>query len=63
MIKGMVNDAVKKGADLLRGGNYKGTYFEPIVLDNVPVYAEIAHEEDLRPCGHQSSGPRMRTRP
>ena len=62
-IKGMVDDAVKKGADLLRGGNYKGTYFEPTVLDNVPVYAEIAHEEDLRPCGHQSSGPRMRTRP
>lgn len=51
-IKGMVDDAVKKGADLLRGGNYKGTYFEPTVLDNVPVYAEIAHEETFGPVAN-----------
>ena len=40
---------MKKGADFLRGGNYKGTYFEPTVLDSVPVYAEIAHEETFGP--------------
>ncbi len=48
-IHGMVMDAVDKGADLLRGGKYQGTYYEPTVLDDVPIYATIAREEIFGP--------------
>jgi len=48
-IHSMVMNAVENGADLLRGGKYQGTYYEPTVLDNVPVYADIAHEETFGP--------------
>jgi glyceraldehyde-3-phosphate dehydrogenase [NAD(P)+] len=48
-IHGMVMDAIDKGADLLRGGKYQGTYYEPTVLDNVPIYADIAKEETFGP--------------
>jgi glyceraldehyde-3-phosphate dehydrogenase [NAD(P)+] len=48
-IHGMVTNAVENGAELLRGGKYKGTYYEPTVLDNVPVNADIAHEETFGP--------------
>jgi glyceraldehyde-3-phosphate dehydrogenase [NAD(P)+] len=45
----LVDDAVSKGADLLHGGSHNGTYFEPTVLDNVPLDAKIAWEETFGP--------------
>ncbi len=48
-IHGMVMDAVDKGADLLKGGKYQGSYYEPTVLDDVPIYATIAREEIFGP--------------
>jgi acyl-CoA reductase-like NAD-dependent aldehyde dehydrogenase len=48
-IHGMVMDAVDKGAELLRGGRFQGSYYEPTVLDDVPIYATIAREEVFGP--------------
>ena len=48
-INDMVMDAVSKGAELLRGGKFQGTYFEPTVLDHVPAHARIAREEVFGP--------------
>lgn len=48
-IHAMVMDAVKKGAELLRGGKFNEAYYEPTVLDNVPIYADIAKEETFGP--------------
>jgi acyl-CoA reductase-like NAD-dependent aldehyde dehydrogenase len=48
-IHGMVMDAVDKGAELLRGGRFQGSYYEPTVLDDVPIYATIAREETFGP--------------
>jgi glyceraldehyde-3-phosphate dehydrogenase [NAD(P)+] len=48
-IHGMVTDAVEKGARLLRGGKFHGSYYEPTVLDLVPVSSVIAHEETFGP--------------
>lgn len=44
-VEELVNDAVAKGAKLLQGGKRNGSYFEPTVLDNVPLTARIAWEE------------------
>ncbi len=48
-IHGMVMDAIDKGAKLLRGGKFQGTYYEPTVLDSVPIHATIAREEIFGP--------------
>lgn len=48
-IHGMVTDAIIKGARLLRGGKFHGSYYEPTVLDDVPVSSVIAHEETFGP--------------
>ncbi|MEM3068410.1 MAG: aldehyde dehydrogenase family protein [Nitrososphaerales archaeon] len=48
-IKGLVDDAVAKGAKLLMGGNHKDCYFEPTVLYDVPLNARIAWEETFGP--------------
>jgi glyceraldehyde-3-phosphate dehydrogenase [NAD(P)+] len=48
-VQELVDDAVTKGALLLQGGSHKGTYFEPTVLDNVPLDAKIAWEETFGP--------------
>lgn len=48
-IQAMVTDAVEKGASLLRGGKFQGCYYEPTVLDFVPVSSIIAHEETFGP--------------
>ncbi len=48
-IHAMVMNAVDNGAELLRGGKYHEAYYEPTVLDNVPIYAEIAKEETFGP--------------
>jgi len=48
-IHAMVIDAVNNGAELLRGGKFNEAYYEPTVLDNVPIYADIAKEETFGP--------------
>ena len=48
-VQSLVDDAVSKGASLLAGGKHKGTYFEPTLLDRVPLEARIAWEETFGP--------------
>ncbi len=48
-VKGLVDDAVAKGAECLRGGRHDGCYFEPTVLDRVPLAANIVWEETFGP--------------
>jgi glyceraldehyde-3-phosphate dehydrogenase [NAD(P)+] len=48
-IHGMVTDAIEKGAKLLRGGKFHGSYYEPTVLDYIPESAVISHEETFGP--------------
>ncbi len=45
----LITDALAKGAVLLRGGKFRGYYYEPTVLDNVPMSAKIAEEEVFGP--------------
>ena len=42
-------DAVEKGARLLRGGKFHGSYYEPTVLDDVPMSSVISQEETFGP--------------
>ncbi len=48
-IDAMVKDAVKKGAKLVTGGKFKDSYYEPTLLEDVPLTAEIANEETFGP--------------
>jgi acyl-CoA reductase-like NAD-dependent aldehyde dehydrogenase len=48
-VAGLVSDAVDKGARLLLGGDSHGCYFEPTVLADVPLEAEIVWEETFGP--------------
>ncbi len=48
-VQELVDDAVKRGARLLRGGQHSGAYFEPTVLDVVPKDSRIALEETFGP--------------
>jgi acyl-CoA reductase-like NAD-dependent aldehyde dehydrogenase len=48
-IHAMVTDALDNGAQLLRGGRFHEAYYEPTVLDNVPIYSNIASEETFGP--------------
>jgi glyceraldehyde-3-phosphate dehydrogenase [NAD(P)+] len=48
-IHSMVKDAVDKGARLLRGNKFQGSYYQPTVLDLVPTNAKIALEEVFGP--------------
>lgn len=48
-IQGLVDDAVAKGAMLIRGGKHQGTYFEPTLLDGVSQDAKIMWEETFGP--------------
>jgi len=45
----LVQDAIKKGASLLRGGGFRESYHEPTVLDRVPKNAALAQEEIFGP--------------
>ena len=45
----LVTDAVKKGAKLLTGGSHEGNYYEPTVLDMVPMDAKVMWEETFGP--------------
>ena len=48
-VQGLVDDAVEKGAQLLKGGKHTDSYFEPTLLDLVPPDARIATEETFGP--------------
>ncbi|UPV99776.1 aldehyde dehydrogenase family protein [Halorussus gelatinilyticus] len=48
-VEELVEDAVEKGADLVRGGERDGAHFEPTLLANVPHDARIVHEEQFGP--------------
>ncbi|WP_135805485.1 aldehyde dehydrogenase family protein [Halorussus marinus] len=48
-VQKLVEDAVEKGADLVRGGERDGIDFEPTLLANVPHDARIVHEEQFGP--------------
>ncbi|OHD10984.1 MAG: hypothetical protein A2Y34_12585 [Spirochaetes bacterium GWC1_27_15] len=48
-IDGLVKDALQKGATLLKGGNYKGLFYEPTILSNVTTDMRIAWEEIFGP--------------
>ena len=48
-VNALVVDAVDKGAKLLKGGKNNGCYFEPTVLDEVPLTARIVWEETFGP--------------
>jgi glyceraldehyde-3-phosphate dehydrogenase [NAD(P)+] len=48
-VQALVDDAVDRGARLVRGGKHRGSYFEPTVLDSVPLKARIASEETFGP--------------
>ena len=51
-LAGYVADAVKKGAVVCNeetGGQGPGSFFFPVLLRNVPLTAEIAHQEQFGP--------------
>lgn len=48
-VQSLVDDAVAKGASLVRGGKHNASYFEPTILDFVPREARIATEETFGP--------------
>ncbi|WNK01183.1 NAD-dependent succinate-semialdehyde dehydrogenase [Thalassospiraceae bacterium LMO-JJ14] len=51
-IEAMINDATSKGARLVSGGERvgnKGYFFQPTVLSDVPIDAEIMNEEPFGP--------------
>lgn len=48
-VQRLVDDALSRGAKLLKGGKHHGCYFEPTVLGNVPLDSEIAWEETFGP--------------
>jgi glyceraldehyde-3-phosphate dehydrogenase [NAD(P)+] len=48
-VEELVEDAVEKGADLVRGGERDGQFFEPTLLANVPHDARIIDEEQFGP--------------
>jgi acyl-CoA reductase-like NAD-dependent aldehyde dehydrogenase len=48
-VHGLVSDAIKKGAKLLTGGKHEGNYYQPTVLDSVPLDAEIMWIETFGP--------------
>jgi glyceraldehyde-3-phosphate dehydrogenase [NAD(P)+] len=48
-VQELVDDAVEKGAEVVRGGTHDGPRYEPTVLANVPHDARIIHEEQFGP--------------
>ncbi|MFC6838175.1 aldehyde dehydrogenase family protein [Halomarina ordinaria] len=48
-VEELVEDAVARGATLVRGGERDGAHFEPTLLTNVPHDARIVHEEQFGP--------------
>jgi glyceraldehyde-3-phosphate dehydrogenase [NAD(P)+] len=48
-VETLVDDAVARGATLVRGGERDGNHFEPTLLADVPQDARIVHEEQFGP--------------
>lgn len=48
-VQSLVDDALSRGAILLAGGSHRDAYFEPTVLDRVPLEAKIAWDETFGP--------------
>jgi acyl-CoA reductase-like NAD-dependent aldehyde dehydrogenase len=48
-VKGLVDDALRKGARLVAGGAQRGAWLEPTVLDGVTSDMRIYHEETFGP--------------
>lgn len=48
-VSGLIEDAKRKGAKVLAGGEQRGAYLEPTLLDGVPEDARIASEETFGP--------------
>ena len=48
-VEELVEDAVERGATLVRGGERDGRFFEPTLLASVPHDARIVHEEQFGP--------------
>lgn len=48
-VRGLVKDAVERGAKLACGGMARGNYFEPTLLLDVPIDARIMWEETFGP--------------
>ncbi|PSQ13687.1 aldehyde dehydrogenase [Halobacteriales archaeon QS_8_69_73] len=51
----LVDDAVDRGADLVRGGDRDGRVVEPTLLGDVPHDARIVHEEQFGPVAAVAS--------
>jgi len=57
-VKSLVDDAVSKGARVMVGGNARGGagwFFEPTVLADVPVHADLSQEEIFGPVAPVTS--------
>ncbi|MFC7155268.1 aldehyde dehydrogenase family protein [Halomarina halobia] len=48
-VEELVDDAVERGASVVRGGERDGQFFEPTLLTNVPHDARIVREEQFGP--------------
>ncbi|PSP27704.1 aldehyde dehydrogenase [Halobacteriales archaeon QH_2_65_14] len=48
-VEELVEDAIERGATLVRGGERDGRFFEPTLLVDVPRDARIVHEEQFGP--------------
>ncbi len=48
-IHSLVQDSVSKGAELRRGGEHRGCYYQPTLLDKVPLTSRISREETFGP--------------
>ena len=45
----LVKDAEKKGAKIIKGGTFKGLFYEPTIIENVTEKMDIAWEETFGP--------------
>ncbi len=54
-VETLVEDAVDRGADLVRGGSRDGIQFEPTLLADVPHDARVVHEEQFGPVAAVTS--------
>lgn len=48
-VESMVSEALKAGATLLTGGQRRGAFYDPTVLENVPAACSLASEEVYGP--------------
>lgn len=48
-VRGLVEDAVERGAELLKGGGAEGNLFQPTLLTRVPLEARLMKEETFGP--------------